>query len=144
MPAPTPAPHNSIRTWALVSVAVISGALIYFANRLISWLAASDWCSRAIAASKAGENPESAIQGCYQLMTRQVAALALNSHLAIGVLGLCLAVLVVIVLAGGRLSFKASKSGVETDISREEAADYVADQGKEALESAATEIKEST
>ena len=88
---------RSIRGWALLAVAVTTAAMIYFANRLISWLAAPDWCGRAVHASREGERPESAITGCYGLMTRQVDALALNSHLAIGVLGLCLAVLVVIV-----------------------------------------------
>ena len=107
---------HSIRTWALVAVAVTTAAMIYFANRLISWLAAPDWCGRAVHASREAERPESAITGCYGLMTRQVEALALNSHLAIGVLGLCLAVLVVIVLAGGKLLLKASKDGLETEI----------------------------
>jgi hypothetical protein len=107
---------SHIRTWALLAVAVTTASLIFFAHRLIGWLAAADWCGRAVHASREGERPESAITGCYGLMTRQIDALALNSHLAIGVLALCLLVLIVIVLAGGRLSFKANKDGVETEI----------------------------
>lgn len=126
----------SLRTWALVAVFITSAALIYFTNRLIEWLAAPNWCSRAINASREAERPESAIQGCYGLMTRQVEALALNSHIALGVLGLCLAVLVVIVLAGGKLSFTASKTGVSADVGRdrEEAAQDVADAAEEKAE----------
>lgn len=112
---------HSIRTWALIAVVVTSAALIVFAYRLIGWLAAPDWCGRAIAAGREGERPESAITGCFGLMTRQVEALALNSHLAIGVIGLALLVLVVIVLAGGKLSFTASRTGVSADIGRDAA-----------------------
>lgn len=114
-------PRNTIRTWALVATMVTSAAVAYFGWWLISILAAPDWCDRAIGAAKdAQARPEFAISGCFQLLNKQVDALALNSHFAIGTLALCLAVLVVIVMAGGRLSFKASKSGIEADVGRDD------------------------
>jgi hypothetical protein len=110
------APRNAIRTWALIAAAVTSAALIYFAWRLIGLIAAPDWCNRALGFES---RPDLAMAECFGLLQRQVEALALNSHFAIGTLALCLAVLVIIVLAGGRLSFRANKNGVEANVARE-------------------------
>lgn len=134
------APHNSIRTWALIAVATTSAAIIYFAYWLIGQLASADWCNRALGASNYVDGrPEFAVQACKELLLTQVKALAWNSHLAIGVLAMSLLVLVVIVLAGGRLSFTASKSGVSGNLSREEvapeeAAQFVADEAQNAAD----------
>lgn len=112
--------RNTIRTWALIAVAVTSVAMIGFGWWLIQILASPNWCSRAIGAAEGQDvRPEYAVAGCFQLLRRQVDALALNSHFALGTLALCLSVLVVIVLAGGRLSFKGSKQGVEMDVGRD-------------------------
>jgi hypothetical protein len=114
-------PHNTIRTWALVATALTSGIVAGFGWWLIKILAAPDWCERAIGAADAAQaRPDASVQACFGLLNKQVDALALNSHFAIGTLALCLAVLVVIVMAGGRLSFKASKSGIETEIGRDD------------------------
>lgn len=108
-----------IRTWALIAVAVTSASLIYFAHWLIERIASPDWCARAIGASKSTDvQPEYVVGGCFKLLNKQVEALALNSHIAFGVLALCLAVLVVIVLAGGQLKFRGTKEGVEMDIGK--------------------------
>jgi hypothetical protein len=128
------AARNTIRSWALAAVAITSIALIGFAGWLIYLLAFPDWCGRAVGASKAtAARPEYAVGGCFQLLNKQVSALSINSFIALGTLALCLAVLVVIVLAGGRLSFKAGKEGVTADVSREpaEAAQVVADAAQE-------------
>lgn len=130
-------PHNTIRTWALVAVAVTSVAMVGAAAWLISILAAPDWCNRMMGASEYVEGrPEFAIRACSALLLQQVKALAWNSHLAIGTLALSLLVLVVIVLAGGRLSFKASASGVQGSIDdgAGEAAQFVADEAQVAAD----------
>lgn len=114
-------PRNTIRTWALVATFLTSGAVVYFGWWLISLLAAPDWCDRAIGAAKdAQARPEFSVNGCFQLLNKQVDALALNSHFAIGTLAMCLAVLVVIVMAGGRLSFKADKTGLQAEFERDD------------------------
>lgn len=118
--------RHLVNTWALVCVAITTGALIYFAWDKTEHLAGADWCARALHASREGERPESAISGCYSLMSRQIEALALDSHIAHGSIAIALLVLVVIVLSGGRLSFRASKDGIDADISRDEAAERVA------------------
>ncbi len=115
---------HSVRTWALVAVGLTSGAMIYFGWKLISLLAEPTWCNRAIgAADKSDARPEYAVGGCFSLLAKQVDALALNSHFALGTLALSLLVLVVIVLAGGKLSFKASKDGITGDIASDAAAE---------------------
>jgi hypothetical protein len=114
-------PRNTIRTWALIATILTSGVVAGFGWWLISILAAPDWCDRAVgAAEDAQARPEASVSACFGLLNKQVDALALNSHFAIGTLALCLAVLVVIVMAGGRLSFKASKSGIEADVGRDD------------------------
>lgn len=135
-------PPNTIRTWALVAVAVTSAAMVGFGWWLISILAAPNWCNRAIGAAEGSDaRPEFAVGGCFNLLRRQVDALALNSHFAIGTLALSLAVLVVIVLAGGRVSFKAGASGVEGRIDDgdgpEQAAQFVADEAQQAANTVA-------
>lgn len=122
--------RNTIRSWALAAVALTSLALIGFGSWLIYLLAIPDWCGRAIGASKSADaRPEYAVGGCFSLLNKQVEALSINSFIALGTLALCLAVLVVIVLAGGKLSFKANRDGVDVDMSHDagEAAQTVAD-----------------
>jgi hypothetical protein len=128
--------RNSIRAWALVAVAVTSLALIGFSWWLIGILAGKDWCDRAVGAAKDATRPESAVAGCFTLLHQQVLALSINSYITLGTLALCLAVLTVIVLAGGRLAFKAGKEGVEADMSREpvQAAQFVADKAQGAAD----------
>lgn len=122
--------RNSIRSWALVAVGVSSAFTIGIAIWLILILSAQDWCSRALGAAKyATGRPANAIDACFQLMNSQVDTLGTALLIVIGVQGISLLVLVVIVLAGGKLSFSASKDGVSGDISsaRKDAAEQVAD-----------------
>ncbi len=114
---------HSVRTWALVAVGITSGAMIYFGWRLIDLLSEPTWCNRAMgAADQSNARPEYAVGGCFNLLAKQVDALALNSHFALGTLALSLLVLVVIVLAGGKINFKASKDGISGDIASDEVA----------------------
>lgn len=115
-------PHNTIRSFALIVVAITSGFLIYLSLHLTGILAAPNWCNRAMGAAEDVEGktrPEFAVAGCYRLLERQLDALALNSHITIGVLALCLGVLIVIVIAGGRLSLTASKTGFSADVGKD-------------------------
>jgi hypothetical protein len=117
-----------IRTWALVAVAVSSAFTIGMAVWLVLILSAQDWCTRALGAAKyATGRPANAIDACFSLMNVQVDTLGKALLIVIGVQALSLLVLVVIILAGGRLSFNASRDGVSADISRDEAAQRVAD-----------------
>jgi hypothetical protein len=138
-------PRNTIRSWALAAVALTSLALIGFTAWLIWLLGVSDWCARAVGATKAADaRPEYAVGACFGLLNKQVEALSINSFIALGTLALCLAVLVVIVLAGGKLSFKASATeGVDVNMSGDPqaAAQFVADKTKLATQAAADQVQ---
>lgn len=115
------ATRYSVRSWALVAVAVTTMFLIGMSVWFTSILSGRDWCNRAIGAAEYVDGrPAEAIAGCFSLLNAQLKAIAWNSHIAISIIALSLLTLVVIVLAGGRLSFKASASGVSADMSHEE------------------------
>lgn len=111
-------PRNSIRTFALVCVAATSAYIMYMGWWINTTLAAPQWCARALGAGNiAGKDKTvQGLDGCIDLLKIQLNSLAWNSHILFGVVALCLLVLIVIVIAGGRVSFKASKEGVEGDI----------------------------
>lgn len=117
-------PRNTIRTFALVCVAITS----VFVIGMIIWstviLAAPEWCSRALGAEKA--SPGRTLEGlkaCIELMGSQVSALAINSHIYALTISLCLIALMLIVVAGGRISFSASKAGLSGNIARDDPGD---------------------
>lgn len=112
-----PDPQNTIRTFALVCVAVTSIFVMAMVIWLLGLLADPGWCDRAIGAAKDTARPETAFAGCFQLLTQQMTALAVNSYIFGGVIALCLATLMVIVVAGGKISFSANKDGVTTNLS---------------------------
>lgn len=119
--------RRSIRTFALVCVAVTS--LYVMGMRIWAYqMIGADWCVKGLGAAKyATGRPEFALKHCFEIQQQQLNVLREGSLIDGGVVALCLAVLMVIVVAGGRLSFKASKTGVETNIGRDEAARAVAD-----------------
>lgn len=114
----TPTAKAGIHWFALVSVAATSGFLVWLSQRLVHVLAAKDWCYIAVGADKAAPATGNidALTACVGLLTLQVKALALDSHIAIGTMALCLAVLVVVVLANARLELDAGAAGVHTKI----------------------------
>ncbi len=123
-------PSSSIRTFALIAVASISAFIMVMAYRHTEILSAPDWCARAINAEKltAGRS-QSGIELCKDLLMKQVQSIATDAHIYAGSLALCLIVLMVIVIAGGKLSFTASKTGVSANVGKdaEQAAQQVAD-----------------
>lgn len=138
--------RNNIRSWALFAVSVSSAFTIGIAIWLIIIMSAQDWCSRAIgAATYATGRPSGAIDACFDLMNSQVDTLGTALLIVIGVQGLSLLVLVVIVLAGGKLSFTANKGGVSGDISgsAKQAANEAADRVVEAADDEKNRIKAS-
>ena len=135
-------PRNTIRTFALVCVAVTSVFVIGMGIWLTLILSASNWCARAVGAAQVSERPQAAISGCFTLLHDQVEALAWNSHIFAAVIGLCLFVLMVIVIAGGRVSFKADKGGLSGDIVSADAPVVAAQDVADAAQDKADEIKE--
>ena len=110
-----------IRAFALVCVAATSIFVMVMAWRINATLSGPEWCAKALGAGKSvsdGRGVVTGLEGCISLLTIQLKSLAVNSHVLFGVVALCLAVLMVIVVADGKLSFSASKSGASANIGR--------------------------
>ncbi len=138
-------PRNTIRTFALVCVAVTSAYVMFMGWTVIQTLSSPQWCARAMGAgSIVGKDKTVAgLEGCVDLLKIQLEALSWASVILLAVIALCLLSLMLIVVAGGKISFKASKTGLEGDIARDDdpapaAAQVVAD----AAQDKADEIKE--
>jgi hypothetical protein len=137
---------NPIRVAALVCVAITSGYLMYMGYKINLILSGPDWCSRALQAERISAQNFSGLQDCVSLLTIQLKSLATNSHILFGVIALCLLVLIVIVIAGGRLNFKVDKTGASGSMGKDEvdpigaAADHVVEGAREA----AAEVKDTT
>lgn len=77
----------------------------------------TDWCSRALGAAKyATGRPADAVKQCFELQQLQIRTISDGSLIDSITIALCLLVLIVIVVAGGRLSLSAGKDGVRTTI----------------------------
>lgn len=111
-----PTAGGLVLAFALLCVAVTSGVVIYMRVWETDLLSDPLWCQRIIAAAKTSEQVESAFGGCFSVMKQQLSAIAVNSHVDAGVLALCLLVLMVIVVAGGKLSFAISKDSASANI----------------------------
>jgi p-aminobenzoyl-glutamate transporter AbgT len=100
--------HDSIKVFALVCVAVSSVFIMYMVVWSTNLLSQKDWCDRAMGAAKEADisRPEYAVSACFALLKQQVSALSNNALIYAGVIALCLLALMVIVVAGGQLSFR--------------------------------------
>lgn len=134
---------NPIRAFAVLVVAVIAGYVMVVGWRLIDILASPDWCSRALGAEK--ESPGRTLEGlkaCLKSMEAQIGAIAIDSHISQGVVAMCLLTLIVIVIAGGKLNFKADKTGVSGSIGKEDAQAIAAAGAEQAANAAKEEAKD--
>lgn len=123
--------RNSIRSWALVAVAISS----VFIMGMRVWdqilLGHTDWCARALGAAKyATGRPAYAIEQCFELQQMQIKTLSNGSMIDAGTIALCLVVLVVIVLAGGKVSLTTPWGGGNISSDRKDAAKKVAEAAK--------------
>ncbi len=126
--------EHPVRFFALICVAATSLFMMVAAFRLLDVLSSPDWCGKAIQAERI--TPGTSFQGltgCIDILKLQLESLAWDSHLVFGSFALCLLVLIVIVIAGGKLSVSASKTGLNANIGKdvEEAAQHVADKAQE-------------
>lgn len=117
-------PRNTIRTFALVCVAITSVFVMCMRIWQLRILSSPDWCNRAVKAEQldVGSRLDAAL-ACVGLQNVQIKAIATNSFIDGGTIALCLLALMLIVVAGGRLSFSASKAGVSGNIARDDPGD---------------------
>lgn len=129
---------NPISLFAVLCVAATASYLGYITYRLISVLESETWCGNAIQAEKI--SPGSTYVGlttCVDLLKIQLQAVATGFHISVSSFALCLIVLVVVVIAGARASWKLSEKGFEGSVERNAAADHVVEGAKDA----AAEVK---
>lgn len=121
--------NQPVRAFALLCVAVTTAYVMYMGVRHTDILSGPGWCNRTLQADKmAAASNFDALQSCIGLLSIQLKAIALDSHIYAGVVALCLLALMVIVVAGGHLSFAASKEGLSGNLGSgpAQAADEVA------------------
>ncbi len=121
--------RNPISFFAILCVACTAAFLGYMTLRMSTVLESPSWCSTAIQAEKV--SPGSTYVGlttCVTLLQIQLEAMATGFHISVGSFALTLIVLIVVVIAGARASFKLGKDGIEGNVSRDaaQAAEQVA------------------
>jgi hypothetical protein len=82
-------------------VAVTSAYVMWLGNKVNDTLSGPGWCRTALGAEKASST-DGTIKGldaCVGLLTIQLKSLSTNSHILLGTIALCLAVLIIIVVA---------------------------------------------
>lgn len=109
---------NPVRVAALVCVAVTSAFLMWMNNKVIDILSSYDWCSKALQAERVS-GQSGGLTSCNSLLTIQLKSLATVNHIQSGTIALCLLVLIVIVIAGGRLNLSASKTGINANMGKD-------------------------
>jgi hypothetical protein len=108
---------NIVKAFALLCVTVTSIYVMYMGWSLLKVLSGPGWCATAIGANRVTDSRIDIAQSCVSLLTIQLKSLAINSYIFGGVTALCLATLIVIVIAGGHVNFDAGPTSVKVDIS---------------------------
>lgn len=126
--------NQPVRFFALVCVAITSAYVMWMGWRLVETLSSPGWCNRALNADKvATSSGFDALQACVGLLSIQLKSLATNSHIFAGVIALCLLALMVIVVAGGHLSFSSPIGSANVGGDPVKAAQHVADEAQDAV-----------
>lgn len=110
--------RNGVRAFAVLCVAVIAGYVMWMGWQVNETLSGPGWCRTALGAEQASptDGTIKGLDACVGLLTIQLKSLSTNSHILFGVVGLCLLVLVVVVIAQARLDLKVSETGAEANI----------------------------
>lgn len=132
---------------ALFCAMALLAALITHIFHSTSKLSSGQWCAQALSAERltnAGSQEVriDAMTACIGLLTRQVKAVAIDSHMTTGALSFGFLILVAVVLAKAKFSFTANKDGASASVSRD--ASQAAHEVAAAAEDKADEISEGT
>ena len=137
---------NPISTFAVLVVSAIGAFLAYMMIWQTSILTSPDWCAKAqraerLAPGVSKEQSLEVIKSCNEILVIQLKAIATDSHLDHGVQGFVLIVLIVVVIAGARASWKLGAGGLEGSVSRQDEAEAAAEHVVQGAEKAAAEVK---
>lgn len=126
--------NQPVRAFALLCVAVTTVFVMVMRLKAFEMLASPDWCNRTLKAEQLAEGSRlDAALACVGIQKSQLSAIANGYYIDGGVVALCLLALMVIVVAGGHLSFTAP-GGIGANVGAAEAADTVADAAVEKAE----------
>lgn len=119
---------NPISTFAVLLVAVVCAYLFYMSFWQTTILTSPDWCQRAMRAEQIApgttyEQALAALKSCNALQAIQLNAVALDSHIDHGTFSVIIIVLIVVVIAGARASWKVGPTGLEGTVSRDDPGD---------------------
>jgi hypothetical protein len=137
--------RNPISLFAVLCVSCTAAYLGWLTYRLMLVLESPAWCAKAIQAEKV--SPGSTYVGlttCVELLKIQLSAVATGFHISTGGFVFVLIVLIVVVVAGARASGKLGSSGLEFDMSRQDAAAAGAEHVTDAAKVAEAEVKGAT
>lgn len=109
---------NPISLFAVLCVACTAAFLGYMILRMAVVLESANWCGKAIQAEKISPgNTYVGLTTCVELLKIQLQAMATGFHIALGSFASSLIVLIVVVVAGARASWKVGPSGMEGSVS---------------------------
>jgi hypothetical protein len=112
-----PLPKITIRGFAVVFVIFTSGYVMWLGNKINDTLSGPGWCATALGAGKVtGQTPIAGLSSCVDLLKIQLSSLSINSHILLGTIALCIAVLVIIVLAGATFSGEVDGHGAKMNL----------------------------
>lgn len=103
---------HPIRAFAVLCVAITSAYVMFMGFRLTDILASPGWCAKALQAERISSQSFGGLTACTELLKIQLLAIARIALVDTATVALCLLVLIVIVIAGGKLAFKGDKSGL--------------------------------
>lgn len=114
----------NIRERNRVFATVLIAAITLFLMAMAVWntwaMSSSKWCNQVIGTEQVtGERSVNTTANCIAIFRDQINALSVYGYIGLSTLALCVIVLVIIVVARGKVSFSASKDGVTADVSKE-------------------------
>lgn len=131
---------NPISLFAVLCVAATAWFLQSLTHRLLAVIESPAWCAKAVQAERITETNKDGLTTCVVLLKIQLEAVATGFHIATGGFVFVLIVLIVVVVAGARASWKLGPTGIEGSVGKHEAgqaAQHVADEAQDA----ATDVK---
>jgi hypothetical protein len=108
--------RTPIRAFAVLCVAITSAYVMWMGYRLTTILASPEWCGKALQAEKISSQNFGGLTACVDLLKIQLNAIARSSLVYSATIGLCLLVLIVIVIAGGKMAWHVDKTGASGEI----------------------------
>jgi hypothetical protein len=137
--------RNPISLFAVLCVSCTAAYLGWLTYRLMLVLESPAWCGNALKAEKiVAKDTFVGLTSCVELLKVQLQAVATGFHISTGGFVFVLIVLIVVVVAGARASGKLGSSGLEFDMSRQDAAAAGAEHVTDAAKVAEAEVKGTT